>query len=98
MKFYNNFLGVVCICLLQVICASAQQIPESIAQKMKHAEHNAHGTNTRDGHDRGNNANGFHNNEEFDTIQDENQYRDERGPWPGRPADYHRHDHSLAGV
>jgi len=38
MKFYNNFLGVVCICLLQVVCASAQQIPEAIAQKMKHAE------------------------------------------------------------
>jgi uncharacterized protein involved in type VI secretion and phage assembly len=79
---------------------TATNAPSDVAlfHEMKHAEHNANGTNTRDGHDRGNNANGFRNNEEFDTIQDENQYRDERGPWPGRPADYHRHDHSLAGV
>lgn len=38
MKFYNSFLGVVCICLLQVASATAQQIPAAIAQKMKEAE------------------------------------------------------------
>ncbi len=42
--------------------------------EMKHAEHNAQGT--RDMTPR---ADGFHNQEEFNTIQDENQYRDERG-------------------
>jgi hypothetical protein len=41
---------------------------------------------------------GYDFNEEYDTIQDENQYRDERGPWPGQPADSHRHDHSYSGI
>ncbi len=79
---------------------TATNAPSDVAlfHEMKHAEHNANGTNTRDGTDRGNAANGFKNNEEFDTIQDENKYRDERGPWPSQPADYHRHDHSLAGL
>jgi Rhs element Vgr protein len=74
--------------------------PSDVAlfHEMDHANHNASGTNTRDGHDRGNAANGFTNNEEFDTIQDENDYRDQRGPWPGQPADSHRHDHSFAGL
>lgn len=74
--------------------------PSDVAlfHEMDHANHNAAGTNARDGRDRGNAANGFTNNEEFDTIQDENNYRDERGPWPGQPADSHRHDHSFAGI
>ena len=74
--------------------------PSDVAlfHEMDHADHNANGTNTRDGRGRGNAANGFTNDEEFDTIQDENQYRDERGPWPGQPADSHRHDHSFAGI
>ena len=74
--------------------------PSDVAlfHEMDHANHNAHGTNTRDGRGRGNAANGFTNDEEFDTIQDENAYRDQRGPWPGQPADSHRHDHSFAGI
>ncbi len=38
MKFYNNFLGVVCMCLLLGVNATAQQIPAAIAQKLKSAE------------------------------------------------------------
>ncbi len=74
--------------------------PSDVAlfHEMDHANHNAHGTNTRDGRARGNAANGFTNDEEFDTIQDENTYRDQRGPWPGQPADSHRRDHSFAGI
>ncbi len=70
--------------------------PSDVAlfHEMKHAEHNAHGTNQRNTP----RTDGFTNDEEFNTIQDENTYRDERGPWPGRPDDYHRHDHSFAGV
>jgi type VI secretion system secreted protein VgrG len=70
--------------------------PSDVAlfHEMTHAEHNAHGTNQRNTP----RTDGFTNDEEFNTIQAENQYRDERGPWPGRPDDYHRHDHSFAGV
>ena len=61
----------------------------TLFHEMKHAEHNASGTNQRDNlrNDR------YPNDEEFNTIQSENQYRDERGPWPGMPADSHLHGH-----
>jgi hypothetical protein len=62
--------------------------------EMTHADHNGSGTNQRNNTNRGTPANGYDNDEEFDTIQNENRYRDERGPWPGRPANYHRTDHS----
>lgn len=74
---------------------TATQAPSDVAlyHEMRHADHAAHGqvdnTPRTDGYD---------NNEEFNTIQDENTYRDQRGPWPGQPADSHRHDHSFAGV
>jgi hypothetical protein len=60
---------------------------------MTHADHAANGTvdNTP-------RTDGYDNNEEFNTIQDENNYRDERGAWPGQPADSHRHDHSFSGL
>lgn len=69
--------------------------PSDVAlfHEMTHAEHNAHGTNQRNTP----RTDGFTNDEEFNTIQAENQYRDERGPWPGRPDDYHRNDGSFAG-
>jgi plastocyanin len=50
--------------------------------EMTHAQHNAHGT--RDMTPR---ADNFDNNEEFNTIGPENEYRDERGV--PRRADHH---------
>lgn len=71
------------------------QAPSDVAlyHEMTHADHAANGTI-----DMTPRTDGYDNNEEFNTIQDENTYRDQRGPWPGQPADYHRHDHSFAGV
>lgn len=42
--------------------------------EMTHAQHNAHGTR-----DQTKRTDNFHNNEEFNTIGPENEYRDERG-------------------
>jgi uncharacterized protein involved in type VI secretion and phage assembly len=61
--------------------------------EMTHADHAAHGTR-----DRTPRADGWGNQEEFNTIQDENAYRNQRGPWPGMPADNQRHDHTLGGA
>ncbi|MCC6716250.1 MAG: type VI secretion system tip protein VgrG [Acetobacteraceae bacterium] len=70
------------------------QAPSDVAlfHELDHADHAANGNL-----DMTPRADGYDNNEEFNTIQDENTYRDERGPWPGQPADSHRHDHSFAG-
>jgi uncharacterized protein involved in type VI secretion and phage assembly len=69
--------------------------PSDVAlfHEMTHADHGAHGTR-----DKTPRADGFDNQEEFNTIQDENTYRNEREPWPGMPADNQRHDHSLRGL
>jgi len=76
------------------IPGTTSQAPSDVGlfHEMTHADHGAHGTR-----DRTPRADGFHNQEEFNTIQDENRYRNDRDPWPGMPADNQRHDHSLAG-
>ena len=53
----------------------------ALFHEMTHADHAAHGTR-----DRTPRADNYDNQEEFNTIQDENQYRGERDPWPGMPA------------
>jgi len=74
---------------------NAPNVPGDVIlfHEMTHADHAAHGTR-----DRTPRADGFRNEEEFNTIQDENRYRNERGAWPGMPADNQRHDPSLAGA
>lgn len=47
--------------------------------EMTHADHNGSGTNQRNNTTKGTPANGYDNDEEFNTIQNENTYRDERG-------------------
>lgn len=59
--------------------------------EMTHADHHTRGT--RDPTPRGG---GWRSNEEFNTIPDENQYRQQRGPWPNRPADFIRRNHDDA--
>ncbi len=59
--------------------------------EMTHAQHNANGTNATGSNTHGP---GFTNDEEFNTIQPENRYRHERGPWPGMPANPERKDHT----
>jgi len=67
------------------------QAPSDVTlfHEMKHAEHNADGTNATSG----TRTDRYDNDEEFNTIQAENTYRDERGPWPGMPEDSHLHGH-----
>jgi hypothetical protein len=53
----------------------------ALFHELTHADHAANGTV-----DRTPRADNYDENEEFNTIQDENRYRTERGPWPGMPA------------
>jgi hypothetical protein len=58
--------------------------------ELTHADHAGHGTV-----DTTPRADNFDNNDDFNTIPDDNTYRDQRGPWPGMPAPpaNHRADH-----
>jgi len=75
--------------------ANATNEPGDVAlyHELTHADHAAHGTR-----DRTPRADNFDNQEEFNTIQEENPYRDERYPWPGAPAppNHRRPDHHSA--
>ena len=63
--------------------ANTTNEPSDVAlfHELTHADHSNNGTI-----DQTPRADNFDNQEEFNTIQDENKYRTERGPWPGMPA------------
>jgi uncharacterized protein involved in type VI secretion and phage assembly len=53
----------------------------ALYHELTHADHATHGTI-----DKTPRADDYDDQEEFNTIQEENQYRNQRGPWPGMPG------------